>query len=322
MIGPMLIEGWRNTNIEVTEGYRTDVADLAGLFVFHPYHLAANFSWRVQLINARLTGHQWEKSVYLGLANLSLLVFALVFAFKNQKNRKMPDLSFPLGGMLFFILFAGGHSLHILGKPLRYFLLPTAVIEYLPFVSQLRTPSRAMVYVYLFLAIAISCIVANLFSENTICRYKWLRKPVLRDGMLTIIFLSIFLDFYSVAKDRTSFVCPKVYDVVTQDKTHSFGVLDLPIGYQQGNRYMAYQICHQRPIVFATISRKVGKSLIDTLDLDNLDRQKQQLIESGVKYIVIHKDGAGGMNRHEYERYVQTYRPVYSDQTGTVLQLK
>jgi hypothetical protein len=85
---------------------------------------------------------------------------------------------------------------------------------------------------------------------------------------------------------------------------------------------MAYQICHQRPIVFATISRKVGKSLIDTLDLDNLDRQKQQLIESGVKYIVIHKDGAGGMNRHEYERYVQTYRPVYSDQTGTVLQLK
>jgi len=91
----------------------------------------------------------------------------------------------------------------------------------------------------------------------------------------------------------------------------SFGVLDLPPGYRNGERYLMYQTLHHIPIVYANgISRKVGRSLQDQLYLNDIKRLKQQLTENKVKYIIFHKK----LKVSVYSKYpikLQDYRAVF-----------
>src|SRR5262245_61431512 len=102
--------------------------------------------------------------------------------------------------MAFFMLFAGGRSLHVLGQSTGV-LLPTAITEHLPFVSQLRTPSRAIVYVYLFLAIAVASILKKLCFDQETRYYEWQRREIDRVAVTTAIVAFIFFDFYSIAQE-------------------------------------------------------------------------------------------------------------------------
>ena len=51
---------------------------------------------------------------------------------------------------------------------------------------------------------------------------------------------------------------PKCYDVIQSDK--SFGVIDLPSGYNSGERYLMYQTLHHIPIVYAARDLSEGRS--------------------------------------------------------------
>ena len=84
---------------------------------------------------------------------------------------------------------------------------------------------------------------------------------------------------------------------------------------------MAYQTIHGLPIVQGGVARKFGRTLVDRLSLDELEAQRQQLAESRVKYIVVHKylvsdqDGIdmGALGRH--------YRAAYEDSDCTVFEV-
>ena len=54
---------------------------------------------------------------------------------------------------------------------------------------------------------------------------------------------------------------------------------------------MMYQAaCSNKPMANGTVSRKFGDSLIDTLDMSDLEVQKDKLKKKKIKYIVIHKE--------------------------------
>jgi hypothetical protein len=125
-------------------GTNAYVADVLALVAFPPTHLLAQLG---ESIYAGLTGNPWEATVYLGLANLAALAWAM--ARKTEADK--PLLHYALCGMLFFIVIAAGETLHI-GGHVSGLVLPDFVLAKLPFFANVRTPARAIVMAYMFLA--------------------------------------------------------------------------------------------------------------------------------------------------------------------------
>ena len=311
LLVPMIREAFVNPQV-YQGGHNRYVADLVGLFAFHPYHLAAHWTaW----INRRLTGNPWEMSVYLGIVNAGLLLWA----FLKQQHRRDPVLQWCLWGMLFFTLLAGGRVLHVLGVSIEPLFLPTAFLEHLPFLRNLRTPSRAIVYTYLFLGIGVARILNTLQTQQV--SHPSRKHSSFNWDMIWGIAISVglLLDFCSINRESTPVTCPPAYAAIGDDDTSLFGILDLPM--TGGNGYMMNQRCHNRPIVHATISRKLTKTLSDFLSTWKLAEQKEELKGAHVKYIVVHTQllpSAPLIDLAEYERH---YRTVYRDANEIVFQV-
>jgi hypothetical protein len=310
LLVPMLREGLGNRQV-YAGGHDIYVADLVGFVAFHPYHL---LSPATQWVNAQLTGNPWEASVYLGLVNIGLLAWAV----RQWRALQHLPLAFCLSGMGVFMLLAAGHSLHILGWSVPHVLLPTAFTEWLPFLSNVRAPSRAMVYAYLFLAVAVGCIFKPLCGDRETWGDRWPHQPPLRWAITVALCALLFVDFYAIARDTTPVTCPQAYEAIGGEPGPSFGILDLPATYEVGNRAMMYQICHHQPIVHASTSRKTTPTLIDRLEFHDLQRQQRQLLDHGVRYIVVHREFLSGEHALNLSQYQQLYRSVYADQSTIV----
>lgn len=284
-------------------GSNTYVADLLAWLAFPPTHLLAQWGKGVYSV---ITGNPWESAVYLGVINAGLLIWAL-----TQPDRR--KLYYALGGMLFFAVIASGEALHVAGEttPLH---LPGIILAKLPFFANVRTPARAVVFVYLFLGLAIA------YSATAAWRY---RSTGARLGLSLAAGLML-LDFTPTHLASTPMSCPTALDVIAQDGG-KFGVLDLPSGYSNGNAYMTLSACHGKPIVQGETSRQMGVTLADRLETADLAGQKRQLTQARVKYIVLHHpsgylfrwnktDG----NKPDYSRL---YRVLHEEREMTVLQV-
>jgi hypothetical protein len=189
--------------------------------------------------------------------------------------------------------------------------LPGTLLAFLPFFKNVRTPSRAVVFVYLFLAIAVAQAMAFL-------SHRLAMQPIRKYLTLGAICALIVVDFWPARIDITPISCTPGDAVIGDDPETDFGVLNLPGGNIPGNAYMADQVCHHRPIVIASIAREVTQSLSDRLEVKDLGLQRKQLIDNKVKYIVLRrKDDAiyRWANKEDGERdaYSQTYPAVYED---------
>jgi hypothetical protein len=275
---PMILVASGNPRV-YEGGQNVFVADLLGLFIFHPYHWAGGW---VDRINLSLTGNPWEMSVYLGVFNISVLLWALL----KRLDRFDSVLRWCIWGMLFFTLFAGGRYLHVYGETIKPIALPTKFLEYLPFFRNVRTPSRAIVYTYLFLGIAVARILTSASFERLV---RFGRDPacVSSARVLKVGFcLAVVLDFVSINHMSTPITCPPAYAAIRDDHTVSFGILNLPIGH--GDLYMMYQLCHGRPVVQGTVSRKLTKTLVDFIKGREVTELKELFRQNQVKYIVVH----------------------------------
>jgi len=308
LIVPMLSVSLGNKNTELP-GHNFYVADLLSFIVFHPYHLLSNLSLKV---NMQFSGNPWEMTAYLGMVNIGLVFWWLI---NKQKKTPINGLSYQLYGMLFFMLFAGGAFLHILGNA-TFIPLPTLVTQFIPLFKNVRTPTRAIVFSYLFLSIIVAIITTKYMT--IINRKKGI-------GFFSILSLFIFIDYYPTGHDVTKVEAPNAYNVIFQDPDASvFGILDLPYGYEQRNRYMMYQLFHGKPLVTASISRKLNPTLLDRLDIHNLSVQEKQLLASKVKYLIIHRkfnDEVSQDERLVIENYEKMYHVVYSDDSETVMKI-
>jgi hypothetical protein len=259
------------------EGNKANVADLVGLFFPHPYHMAGSyFSW----IHKRLKGGPWESSVYLGIVNIGLLAWAW------RRHRDDALLRWGMCGMLFFMLLAGGRFLRILGVGIPV-LLPTGILEHIPLFGIARAPGRAMVYTYLFLGLAVARIIQIILTQQQMCDSNASEPKRWRVLLPIALCVGIVLDFTSINRESTPVVCAPAYTAISKGDL-SAGVLNLPMTYGVGNLAMMYQLCVNRPVVHASISRKLEETLSDKLRSVDVAEWKSLLKSAGVEYIVFH----------------------------------
>jgi hypothetical protein len=305
---PMAVSGLNQTLYYV--GSNMFVADLFAYVAFPPTHLLARFGSGVY---ARITGNAWEGTVYLGLANLAVLIGAFWMARKAPDDRRL--LSYGLDGMIFFAAIASGEALHVNGHVVTMLHMPSIVLSKLPFFANVRTPARAMVFVYLFLGLAL--------AQATVMAWRY-RGATARSAMGVAAVLML-LDFAPAHIAVTPAACPAALATITRDPEQGFGVLDLPGGYGNGNAYMMLSACHGRAIVRGETSRQMHATLKDRLKTDNLVAQKRQLTAARVKYIVLHKPEGEMFNWNRTDGTWRDYPHVYrSRQDGpdmTVLQV-
>jgi hypothetical protein len=289
------------------------VANLLAYPAFPPFHLLA--PWSAGIYRQLLT-NPWEGTVYLGFINMAVL--AWVWGTGRHKDRRL--LTYVLSGMLVFCIFASGDSLHVLRY--RTIMMPDIVLSHLPFFKNVRTPSRAIVFVYLFMAIGIGYAVAVLW-----------RNPPRHMGRLTVAVLSamIVLDFFPARRlPMTTLVCSPGLAVIRDDPERGIGVLDLPREgneiYDANNLYMFQQICHGRPIAQGKTARNVVVSLRDRLETADFNAQRRQLVNARVKYIVINHKPMGlalpwqSADGPE-DGYSSAYPAVYAGPDLTVLRV-
>jgi len=288
-------------------GVNIYVADVAAYFTFPPTHPLAYWTNDFFL---RIAAAPWEGAVYLGLINLALLVWL------GTRHGTKPVLTYVLCGMATFCVLASGETLHAFGHDYLFLHMPDIVLDKLPFLANVRTPSRAIVMVYLFLSIGVGYALA----------LAWKSYPrAAARGLICAAAIVLLLDFYPAHLAMTGAACPKGLDLISKDGERGFAVLNLPGGYVEGNEAMFQQTCHGRPIVQGVVARQMNASLADRLRTDDLAVQRRQLVAAHVKYIVLNseKDGVFVWEKKDgaLPLYLQTYRIAYRNTDITILRV-
>jgi hypothetical protein len=237
----------------------------------------------------------------------------------RRQNARL--ITYVLAGMATFCIIASGNWLHVLGH--RLIPMPDIVLSHLPFFRNVRASSRAIVFVYMFLAIGIG-------EASALARGHWTR-PIVRWAIIGVAALMV-VDFFPAHRlPMTPISCSTGLVAVRDDPEPGFGVLDLPAhgqGYYdiEGNFYMLQQAaCHSRPIVQGNTSRKVVVSLQDRLSPD-LEIQHRQLMAAKVKYIIIHKNNDDrlfhwGPENAPQSEYRLKYSMIYDGSDAMVLKV-
>ncbi len=298
---PMMLTGLKASGM-AGEGHAWLVGDLVGFMVPYRLHLLSRLGI-IDTINSSYTGNVWESTVYLGLVALLLIAF-------TYRQIRSVAAKYIIGGLSFMILTMGAH-IHVLGKTIPV-SLPYRFIAAIPFLSSIRAPGRNVVFVYLFLAILVTLALSYLLRSAS----------SRRKGLIVVSLISVllFADYYTVCRNYYTPQIPTCYSAL--EKTgEQYGILDLPSGYGEVNRYMFYQTYHHLPIVQGWTSRRIGRTLIDSLDLNDLGHQKAQLTSSRVKYVIIHKNLITPGRPPHPEEYQNWYRRFYEDSTTVVWQV-
>jgi hypothetical protein len=309
---PMVIAAVNGPSVYL-DGSNRFVADLFAYTAFPRFHAFAPVSDGVFL---RLTGNEWEATVYLGLVNIAVLVWLGLFA----RGKDQALTTYVLAGMAVFGLFASGDWLHVLGQSI--IPLPDSILSQLPFFGNVRTPSRAIVFVYLFLAIG----VGHAFDLA-------LRQAQGNRGRIAMAALAglIILDFLPARPlAATPFACSRGLAIIRDDPERDFGVLDLPSGkpaaYVPGQYFMLQQACHGRAIAQGNTSRDIAVSLRDRLETRDLALQRRQLAAARVKYIVINREAEALQfgwfpEDGQKDEYFATYPVIYDGPDLAILKV-
>jgi hypothetical protein len=283
------------------------VADLLAYVAFPPEHLLSSLSHGLY---TRFPGHPWESTVYLGLVNLAVLVWLCLRT--GLARTSLPF--YVVFGMAIFSLLACGETLHVAGA-VTFLHLPDIVLDKLPFFANVRTPSRAIVFVYLFLSIGIG------FAAATILRHRNFGSK----AAVAALAMLIVVDFYPANLAATPVACPQGLAVLKADPERGFGVLNLPWGYAEEDSYMLEQVCHRRPIVDGMTSREMGTTLLYRLSLKDFSRQREELAQAHVKYILLHRPWRGlyAWNKEmpPMAKFLKSYRAVYDGPDMIVLRV-
>jgi hypothetical protein len=297
---PMMKIGLANPEVNLP-GHRSYVVDLVGLYLPNFYHWLGSLG-PLAKINEMYLGNPWECVFYLGIVSIVLVFFAF--------DRIVRSASPYFIAAIAFVIMALGAYPHVLGQaiPIR---LPDQVMAQLPFFSNLRAPIRFMAYVYLFWSIIVVLALQKLIESATNSRIKLL--------LVVFVPLLLFADYFNICSDKTKVKAPPSYQTILADTT-SFGILNLPDEYISSCRYMMYQASHRIPIVNGATTRKVGKSLIDSLVMDDLHAQQKQLVDDKVKYLVIHKDLLAG-RPFDLTPYRNHYALYYEDDRSVVFRV-
>ncbi|SYZ71997.1 membrane hypothetical protein [Candidatus Zixiibacteriota bacterium] len=268
----MIVPGLHTDGITAI-GHDNFVTDPLGVFFPSQYHLLAQLGFVKSAIRyVDRYSNPWEAALYLGIPALVVTIASFRYHFSRIAK-------YFVGFLAMFIMGAGCH-LHILGTRLAIDL-PYEIIVHIPFLSNVRAPSRFFIYAIVFWIIIVAVGLNHLYE-------KWKGRKYGRYLFAGLMVL-LAVDFYSYDSAQTEVKVPACYDLI-KNEPGRWGVLDLPSGYAPTAQYMMNQTFHHLPIVQGYVSRKLGPSLIDSLEMNDLAVQKKQLMADRVKYIVIHRE--------------------------------
>jgi hypothetical protein len=315
---PMVMQGLRNSAV-YPWGSNTYVADLFAFSAFPPFHLLGAFAKPVYDRLYRSYTNEWESVVYLGVASMVLLAWWILN--RRQQDRRLAI--YVVSGMTLFCVLAMGNSLHVLGR--STLPMPDIVLAHVPFFKNVRTPSRAIVFVYLFMSIGVARAIARLAVDEGV--HRGAQRILVVGGVCALL----ALDFFPARRlPTTPYVCSPGLAVIRDDPERGFGVLDLPSGKPAdllaSSFYMFQATCYGRPIAQGNTSRNMVVSLRDRLETADLQAQRQQLTTAKIKYIVLNHapmsiprtwDPQDG----DEPGYARSYVTVYAGRDVTVLRV-
>jgi hypothetical protein len=185
-----------------------------------------------------------ESSGWIGVVPLGLAWIAL----RRHARLDVVKRWLVVGGA--FLLWSLGPHLTVLGHNVGL-ALPHAAVRYLPIVSNARMPGRAMVVVYLALAILAAIAAARLGGTDG--RRRWL---------VALLGAGVLVDYLPMPLPLTALDRPALYGAhMAQGRPGS--VLELPLGLRDGfgvvgsfdERILWYQTLHGRPLAGGFVAR-------------------------------------------------------------------
>ena len=289
-------------------GWNTFVVDLSAFFVPPPTHFLG--AWTQSYFD-KFINFPWEGAAYIGIANFTLLA-ALFF---YRRNKKDVLIRYVLCGTTLFAVLSLGLQLHIGGYN-TLLPMPDVLLWKTPVLANLRAPSRFFVMVSLFLAIGMGYAVSVI-----------MRKFERRQAQFLSVFAIalIVIDFWPARIPMSDAVCPADFAIVRDDPEQGFGVLTVPFNYAAADWAMFGQTCHGRPIVQFNLSRVLRPSLVTRLEQHDMARQKQQLLQARVKYIILIPQRPGTILRDPVDArsapYFATYRVLARQPMFAILEV-
>jgi hypothetical protein len=183
-----------------------------------------------------------ERTAWLGLMPMYLMMVAW------RRGISPAVRSWTIVGGIAFIWALGPH-LSVFGHNTGM-ILPEAVLRYLPVISNARIPGRAMVVVYLALAV----LGALGFARQ--------RQDGLRQTLSVGVIAFCAIDFLPAPFPLLTLDHPALFDVL-RSRPEVGAVLDVPLGIRDGfgelgaldTRILWYQTIHERPVVGGFVAR-------------------------------------------------------------------
>jgi hypothetical protein len=219
---------WRNA----PEG-----VDPVGLVLGSPFHRV--WGPAVQHVYARLGINAIENTAWLGLAPLVLLI-ATRATWRTHGAARV----WVVVGSAFFV-WALGPSLRLAGVRTGLYL-PAVLLRFIPFVANGRMPGRAMVMVYLAVAVLLAIAMASSRRGS-----RW----------LPVVVAAVIVDFAPAPMPMFTPDRPSVY--VALASRPDAGVLEIPLGIRDGfgelgaldHRVLYYQSISGKPMVGGFVAR-------------------------------------------------------------------
>lgn len=218
--------------------------DLATLVLGNPFHgLWGDAVQRLYRLGRSID--VIESGAWLGLAPMGLAAYAVI-----RKRGDAVVRQWAVIGAV-FLLWAFGAHLIVFGRDTGL-ILPNAFLRYIPIVSNARIPGRAMVVVYLALALLSAIAAADWRARH--------RRPSV---LLSLICLAVLADFIAAPFPVAPTACSSIYQTL-RDRPEVGAVAELPLGFGDGlmgdltpmdHQILVCQTIHQHPLVGGVLAR-------------------------------------------------------------------
>lgn len=291
--------------------------DVLTLLLGNPFH--GLWGQQVWQLYVRLGIDVIESGAWLGIAPVLLAAYAV----RNKWND--PALrQWTLVGGVFFI-WALGSLVHAAGRNIAM-IGPEFLLRYVPLAANARMPGRAMVVVYLALAMLAAVGIS-----------QW-RTSFRRPTTTMLIFGGVVLADFMVAPFPLAAVdCPTIYYTL-RDRPERGTLAELPLGLGDGFGplspidpwMLVCQMIHERPMLGGVVSR-LPRNVLPQYNADpliaawlrlsgaradatkegplpNREQARERLAANGIAFLILHRGSASAELRDYVERVLPLTR--------------
>jgi len=215
--------------------------DIATLVLGNPFH--GFWGGPIRALYRSLGLDAIESAAWLGVAPAALALWTI------SRIRRAEVTRWTALGMVFFIWALGPH-LMMFGWN-SGLVLPHAFVRYLPVFSNARMPGRAMVVVFLALAVLAACGIA-----------EWRRRSARPALVVAAALVAIAADFLPAPFPTVALERPSIYEIL-RARPEPGALCELPMGLRDGfgqrgvfdDRVLFFQTIHGRPMTGGFIAR-------------------------------------------------------------------